>query len=417
MKIKIDFKKALLLSGILIMAVIIGWLMYKMFMQKPEQLYLPTDLGQTDTSGLGFPSAGEGTGQIIDDLGIDRLEPDEFTGPVTQEQAIKLLQETAQRDNKIISLTEHWAINASLSEDGSSVRYYNADDGKFYRIMPDGKAVELSDRKFHQVQEVTWSPAQDKAVLKYPDDTKIIYDFEAGKQVTLPKHWHEFDWAPAGDQLIFKSIGLDPDNRWLAIVNSDGSGSHTIEKIGNNADKIITSWSPNNQVIAMMTEGLDMDRKTVYFIGMHGENFRSTITEGRGFVHKWSPQGDKIVYSVYSSMNDYKPMLWRVDAQGDNIGANRLPLELETWADKCVFSSNSELYCAVPRELETGAGLFPNLGDRTSDDLYHIDLATGTKTYLSNAGYYNMTNLIITNDQKYLYFTDKITGRLHKIEL
>ncbi|MDD5555036.1 MAG: hypothetical protein PHU57_05485, partial [Patescibacteria group bacterium] len=209
-----------------------------------------------------------------------------------------------------------------------------------------------------------------------------------------------------------------PGNRWLAITNEDGSKTTAIEAIGEKDETVYPSWSPNNQVIAMYTEGADFDRQEVFFVGLNQENFKSTIVEGRGFQPQWSPKGDQLLYSVYSSGNDLKPMLWLVGAQGDSIGAGRKSLGLETWANKCAFASDTDLYCAVPRDLETGAGLFPELAENTPDRLYQIDIATGLKKLVAIPdGDYNMSDLIISEDGSELYFTDKTTQRINKINL
>lgn len=418
MNIKINFKKTLILIGFLLIVILVGYLLFKLFISPTGQINLipNQDPEQTGQTSGGLPNAGEGSGQIIDDLEPGRLVPDDSTN-IDGQNIDQLLQETASRDNKITNITTHSTLDPTLAVNGAGVNYYNKEDNKFYQLNSDGEVVALSDEQFYQVQDVNWSPKQDKAVMTFPDDSKIIYDFNTEQQVSLPSHWQEFDWSPSGEQLAFKSIGYSTDNRYMAIVNSDGSGSQVIEKIGNNADKIITSWSPNNQIIALMTEGTSFDSKTVYFMGLNGENFRSMEIAGRGFNHIWSPQGDKLIYSVYSSATDYKPMLWIADAQGDDIGANQVPLGLETWGDKCIFANNNELYCAVPRALDQGAGMLPNIANNSSDDLYYINLQTNTKTIISEEGYYNMINLIITENQNSLYFTDKLSGRLHKIEL
>jgi len=101
-----------------------------------------------------------------------------------------------------------------------------------------------------------------------------------------------------------KSIGLDTDNRWLAIANDDGSNVRAIEPLGEKDDTVYPSWSPNKQMIAMYTEGKDFTSQNVYFVGLNNENFKSTLVEGRGFQPKWSTSGNQLLYSVYSSDND-----------------------------------------------------------------------------------------------------------------
>ncbi|MDP3837170.1 MAG: hypothetical protein Q8Q67_03650 [bacterium] len=301
---------------------------------------------------------------------------------------------------------------------GGQLNYYNQADGKFYRLGADGQPITLSDKTFHQVSDVTWSTDGAQAVIIYPDGSKISYNFNTGKQVTLPKHWEDFSFSPDGNRLTAKSIGDDVENRYLIVANADGSKATSLSAIGNNADDVYPVWSPNNQAAAMYTRGVDFNRQEVFFVGLNNENFKSTIINGRDFRPLWSDSGDKLLYSVYSSDRDMMPSLWIVNAQGENIGQNRTELGLNTWSDKCTFATNSDIYCAVPESLREGAGLFPELADQTSDLLYKIDLATGVKKLIAipqtDA---NISNIMVSDDQRILYYTDKFTDRIYSIQL
>jgi len=418
LNIKFDFKKLLLLLAIMLAIAVFVFILWRLFGPAPTDTTLTTDTGNLvidPVTGLPISNLSDG-GQVVtsgDDL---PTAEDTITGATGDFLIDDLIETEVVRDNKISSATNHRVVDPTIGQDGSSVQYYNPLDGYFYRLNAQGEAELLSDQKFNQVRQVAWSPQQDKAVLYYPDGIKTIYDFQTDTQVTLPGYWDEFAWSPNGQQLAFKSLGYDAANRWLATMNSDGTGSQKIEKIGNNAEHVIVNWSPNNQIMATLDEGLDLNRKTVYLIGFNGENFKAITTQGRGFEYQWSPQGTTMLFSTYSDVNEYKPMLWRVDAQGDNIGNNLVPLGLETWSEKCTFTSNNEAYCAVPQTLERGAGLFPQTAKNTADDLYRVNLDSGTKVLLDSTSY-NMQNLMVTSDQSSLYFTDSFTGRLHKIAL
>ena len=87
------------------------------------------------------------------------------------------------------------------------MRYYNANDGKFYHLTSDGQIKEMSEQTFYNVNKVTWANNTDKAVLEYPDSSKIVYDFDKQKQTTLPKHWEEFSFSPDGGQIAAKAWG------------------------------------------------------------------------------------------------------------------------------------------------------------------------------------------------------------------
>ncbi len=315
-------------------------------------------------------------------------------------------------------LNQKPTFKPTVSKDGKSIQFYNKEDGKFYRINERGEIIPLSDKIFYDVQNVTWSPNKNKAIIEYPDGANILYDFDTQKQITLPKHWENFDFSPDGNRIVLKSLGLDPDSRWLVVANEDGSKAKPIEPLGIYGDKIQPSWSPNNQIVAMQVEGIDFDRQKVYFIGLNGENFQSAIIEGRDFRSKWSPKGDKLLYSVYSSDNNMNPSLWIVNAQGNQIGTNRKNLKIETWSDKCTFANDYELYCAVPESLPEGAGLFPELAKGIKDKLYKINIQTGTKKLIAIPdGNFTMSNLVVSDDGQYLYFVDENTQKLLSIKL
>ena len=213
-------------------------------------------------------------------------------------------------------------------------------------------------------------------------------------------------------------MGTDPENRWLAISNSDGSRIRAIEPLGTEDNSVYPAWSDNNQIIALHTKGIDFNRQKVFFIGQNSENFQSMIVEGRGFDPKWSPQGDKLLYSVYSTDTDMNPNLWVSGAQGDNIGANRKNLNLQTWANKCTYKDDTTVICSVPNSLDKGSGLFPETGKTTKDELYQLNTVTGLKKLLAvPEGAYNMSDLSISNNGFHLFFTDKTNNKLYKLRL
>jgi len=411
MDLLIRYKKVLMASGFILIVLLLGYLLYLLFF-KPS---LPTGPGPAATSTTatgGLPVAG--TGQVTPaGEPVSGLPSEEQPAglPAASEVARGGLTQTA-------ALNQAPSLGAVLASNGSDLQYYNQPDGKFYRLTKDGQATLLSDTVFHEVQKITWSPDKNKAILEYPDQAKIIYDFKTQKQTSLPKHWQDFDFSPTGSKIVFKSLAEDADNRWLAITNDQGTDAQRIAALGDNEATVYPSWSPNNQTVAMYTEGINFDQQSVFFVGLNNENFKSLTVNGRGFESKWAPAGDRLLYSVYSSGSDLKPELWITNAQGENIGAGRTKLNVQTWANKCVFASNTSLYCAIPESLEEGAGLFPDLAKNTKDNLYQIDTQTGLKRLVATpTGDAAMTNLIVSSNGYYLYFTDANTGTINKIKL
>lgn len=414
------FKKIFLIISFLAVVCLLSYFIWRLFFKASPSVFIPNE--ETPVSTEGFPTIGSNTGPGVNFEGSTGL-------PINNEQAENIYDPISNNnltgpspiasggmtETKIVNNDP--SLNLKLTSNGQ-LQYYDRIEGKFYKLNSDGTKTTLNDKIFHSVKNVIWAPTSDKAVIEYPDGTKIVYNFTTNKQVTLPSNWENFSFSASGDQIVAKSIGLDESDSWLVLVNDDGSQATAIEKIGKQADNVHSSWSPNNQIVALYTEGVDFNRQEVYFVGLNGENFKSTVVEGRGLQSQWSTDGSQLLYSVYNSRDNYNPRLWIVDATSDTIGQNRTQLSLQTWANKCTFASPTDIYCAVPDELPKGSGLLPQTADQIQDSLYKIDLNTGSQKLIAIPdGYYNISQIAVPEEQDYLYFTDKYSGAIHQIKL
>ena len=404
-----DKKRLGLIILFCLVCVVLGYAIYRIFFYTaPTTTLLPP--GELP-AGTDFPEAGEG--------GIIRpptTPPGELpaAGEVTPTGAAPTIEEEP-RVKQIVD----FSIEGSVVDPNGDMKFYNKQNGKFYRYDTAGNVELLSDEVFYNVENVTWSPNKNESIIEYPDGSNIYYNFDSKKQVTLPKHWQEFDFSPTGDKLASKSMGLSPENRWLITSDPEGNNIQTIEPMGNNSNKVVVDWSPTRQVVALSTTGetLGSYRQEVLFVGLHGENFPSIIVEGRGLETEWSTGGEKLLYSVFSPRSEYKPELWIVNADGEDIGSGRRTLNINTWADKCTFQDERFVYCGVPNNLQTGAGFNPSVADNTFDTLYKIDTETGTKTEIRLDEAHSIDEIYIGDKGKSLYFTDKTGDGLYSVEI
>lgn len=401
-------KRILLIIGFIVSVIVIAYAIYAAFFRaEPTPAEEPT------------PTAEEAAGGLV---------PAQPGAPLTAEEQAKQEAGLTQAEEvakggitQTTELTTAPVYNTVLANDGKTINFYNNSDSKFYQIDAQGNVQVISDKEFPSLDKATWDKDAQKAVLEFPDGSNIVYDFANETQVTLPNHWEDFDFSPASDELIAKSIGIDPDNRWLVLSNANGSNVTSIQELGDNESKVQMNWSPNNQVIAFSdtAEGTgSFDRKVIIPLGKNDENFKGLEVEGLGFNSKWSPDGKRLLYSVSGSYSNYRPLLWVVDGTSATMGENRKSLSLNTWVEKCTWGSASTVYCAVPQGLPPNAGLQPEAFGSFEDALYRIDIDSGRSTLMAIPdGGKAMSNLFVTSDESLLYFTNSLTENLESIKL
>lgn len=403
----LDWKKigliALFVGSVLLFAFLLYWffirvLFFSSNMTEPVATTTPGNLPNTVTID-GRIYQVDVNGQLTTAEGNQPLTITELPQTATDQASGGLTKTT--------KISQETAYFSTIDQNGNII-YYSRSKDKFYQISADGKVSEFNNKIFNNVRNVTWSNNRDLAILEYPDGSKIVYSFANNRQVTLPDHWEDFSFSPSDQQIVFKNMALDKENRYLAVANYDGSQAQVLEKIGGSENQFDANWSPNSQMAATFTEAKGGDRSEVYFIGLNNENFKSMTVEGRGFTDIWSPDGDKMIYSVYNNGSSYNPELWVVDATAETIGNNRKSLGLRTWADKCAFGDNNLVYCAVPESLPYGSGLEPAVANAVNDQIYQINLATGAKKLIAVPdGDYNVKQLFVDSQNNYLFLTDQ----------
>ena len=234
------YKKIFLILGFFALVFVLGYLIWRFFFQTTISTPIATSTPGTIN---GLPSAGLDDGTGIGQTGGQGGLPttDGQGNTFTPGQGAPSTNEpnpvAAGGITKTEIVNQSPSLDPTLNSDGS-IQYYDKNEEKFYKIDSDGKKVLLSDKAFHSVENVTWAPDKDKAVLEYPDGSKILYNFTTKKQVTLPAHWKDFSFSPDSTQIISKSMGIDSDNRWLVVSNDDGSKAKAVEAIGTTAHAI-----------------------------------------------------------------------------------------------------------------------------------------------------------------------------------
>lgn len=407
-------KKILQIIVFVLAVVALGYLLYVVFFRPTQP---PAPAANTNAGNQGFPdvNAANQNTNGVDGAANTNMVP----------AGIPAVSKVANGGlTQATSLTPEVNTQFPSPDKQGLLRYYNPTDGKFYRVNQTGAITQLGEGQFKSVSKVTWAPTTNDAILEFPDGANIYYNLDTGRQVTLPKEYEEFDFSPTSDRIAFKYMHIDKERRVLAVADADGANARTVEPMGIYDYRVQVNWSPTGRVVATWGEYMDMNRQELGFIGLNNENFKGTVVEGRGIRSTYSPDGQQLLYSVYSENTNYNPNLWIVYADGDSIGKSRRDLNIPTFADKCAFASDSKYaYCGIPLNPRDGFAVAEDFLDGVPDEIYRIDVASGVKSKVAvpadaegNAKY-AVENMTVSTDGRYLYFRDKNSGQLIKIDL
>ena len=411
-----DWKKILIIGGFVLLCVILGFTLYFMFF-RGASVITPTNEIQI---GNQLPISNEG---VVEPEGLTNISPltnqtSLFT-KVTPETSVTPASEVAEGGLTVATdLGYEPTTSIALNSDGNGLLAYNKSSGELYTLDENGNKKLLTAKKFKEADSITWSAAGNKAIMKFPDNATIIYDFVRDEQITLPSTWEDFSFNPTGTQFAFKDLENDDNKKFVGTTNSDGSGIRYVEYIGTKENKVQVQWSPSNQIVATYSQGTNGDFSKLLMIGHNQENFRGIDVNGYNVEYQYTPTGDRMVYSAQNGYSDHKPVLYIVDASGERIGYNNNSLQLNTWASKCTFAGTDTMYCAVPNEMPTGAGWYKELADNIPDSIYKINLNTGTKSFVAQPNVqYTIDQITVSEDGSNLFFTDKASQTVHKIRL
>lgn len=400
-------------------AVAAGFGIYYLFFRAPEEA-APVNEVVNEVGGLPGVPTGVPTNQVVNEVPTNAALPEAaIPERITKITAPKGVSAVAQGGVTQVSTNYTETAKGMTVANGQNNPYlYNQSDGYFYSINPQGTLTKISISKYPNVQDISWSPNGDQAILEFPDGSNILYNFRTNRQVTLPESWNDFSFNSQGTKIAFKDTNTNLEYNWLAMANPDGSQQKYIEHLGRDYDRVEVNWSKSGHAIATYNEAKDSTTTAIHLIGQNDENYRAIDGKGFNLSSMWVPDGKRLIYDAYSFDTSNKPMLYIVDAYGDRIGYNHNSLGLNTWIEKCTFQGESTMYCAVPKYLPEHAGFQPTVADDIPDYIYKIDLNTGSKAIIAEPELtYTIDTMQVSADGKYIYFTDKTTGALHYIEL
>jgi hypothetical protein len=393
-----------IIIGVLIL-IIIGILLWQNFASPPETPRTPSDTKPISGNIPRFPVGDTIDTPFGDGLdttsGIDERDDPEAGLP--------------PEERTLLQLTDFSTVAPSLNKKDDKIFFYKKDGGDLFSSDFDGKSQEkLSNITILGMTEALWSPERDRAAIFYLDEETIKGFLLIGTSsvAVLPTNIKSFSWSPRGSLLAY----LTEKNEELALTTTDLSGKNARTIFSTPILDAHIAWA-DADTIAFQTAPSGLAEGFLFGYSRSSGNFSKILGPRIGLISLFSPDGKRILIST--SSNGGKQVALTIH---NTSGTELFKTGLATIPQKCAWAGDERLYCAVPRGLERSV-LWPDdylRGELNTDDrIVLIDLKNKeTRTVFSDDAYgFDMSNLVVTEDETHLFFVNRWDGTLWRLRL
>lgn len=326
-------------------------------------------------------------------------------------------------NSKITAISEEPVLSPVLSGDDTIVKYYSAENGKTYQVGVDGKNKgTISTKELPGLSLVFWSPDKTKVITKFSQAGSAVrfyfYDYSSGQGVPLKNNIDSIAWE-SDSKIFYKYYNPSTKERSLNISNPDGTEWRKILDLDLRDVRI--ERVPQTSLVSFWTVPDAYTKTILRSTSLVGTDDKTLFQEKFGADYKWNGAGTKILLSHTDDADKSKIRL----AMINNQGGEYKNLEIPTLVAKCAWSvDNQTVYYALPGSIPDNS-VMPNdytaKKFTTADTFWKVDTATGEKNRLVELnkipGKLDAIDLFLNSDESLLFFTNRVDGKLYKINL
>ncbi|MEK7123801.1 MAG: hypothetical protein AAB851_02825 [Patescibacteria group bacterium] len=352
-----------------------------------------------------------------------------FKAPATPKEIV-LEEEIAIKEKKkpaaaqkVAAISSEAVVSPSLSPDGAKIRYYLKSNGNVLESDFNGGGVtRVSSAVLKNLIKVLWSPSRDKVISVFEENgtaKKSYYDYNTGRAASLPDGMKYIVWSKDGKQIAYNYVSGMVGN--ISVSNPDGSGWKVLQNA--RIPDLVMYWYQKDKIaFASAPSGLAASTLLSADLTKPGE-LLALFSDVYGLIANWSPSGNKLIYSATDSDGKNLNLYFKdiITQKANNFG-------LATIAEKCAWSINDKtIYCAIPDDIPARFVLPDDYYKgyfSVNDKLVKINTDTGevleifppaTGTFVS-AGY-DITQILLSPSEDYLFFVNRKDGLLYRVKL
>jgi len=236
--------------------------------------------------------------------------------------------------------------------------------------------------------------------------------------VPLKPEMSRLAWDNLGDKIFYQYTDPQSGKLTLNLSNPDGTDWKNLTAL--RRDTFISAI-PRSASVSFWSKPSALQSTYFESVSMSGKASRLILSEKFGADYLWSPNGEKVLVSASTEKGGQDILLYIMN----NNGGEFQSLSIPTLISKAVWSQDSKtVYYALlgspPKDVMLPDDYF-NKPLSTKDTFWKIDTSTGKQSRLVDlkdiTQNFDSTNLFLSPDEDALFFTERTTHKLYRIDL
>lgn len=301
--------------------------------------------------------------------------------------------------------------------------YYSLRDKTIKRITFSGEESAVVMQSFTgEVKRLVYSPTFQGAQALIEQDGKRLWyylNFRSQTASAMKEGITRLSWNTLGDSIFYQYTDPKTGRQSLNMASFNGSNWRQLADLGQSDSFLATI--PQSSRVSFWPKPNGLEATHLESIGMNSD-IRTVLGENRfGSDYLWSPNGSLVIVSSLAAKGDVVPTLGIMN----DTGGEYRDLHIPTLANKVAWSrDNQTIYYALPGAFPTGTILPNDYFSKplyTKDTFWKMNLKTGKRERLVPLGEMNQafdaTDLFLAPDETSLFFIERQSNRLYRIEL
>ncbi|MBI2052302.1 MAG: hypothetical protein HYT38_01310 [Candidatus Sungbacteria bacterium] len=324
----------------------------------------------------------------------------------------------AQKE-RLVALTQETVLGAAVTnftEPTSDLKVtYVAWDGVINQIdFNGGNKNKIGLAASERIGEVVFSRDGRLISVKYAlasgQNRYLVYDVEKKSLKSLPTNTAGLSLSPLGDKVVI----LSPGENALKISTASGDLTDFKNISATQIPDLILDWH-NDNTIALKTRPSGLAWGILYNLDLKTKKINRILGNVYGLTSLFSPSGKKVLVS-------------ETEQDGSSLKLKSINLEKNTQSaisqftlpEKCAWAQDDRtIFCGIIKtenDYIMPDDYYKRKIKSSGEEIIRINLDTG-QTQKIIEGIFNAANLFLAPDESYLFFINKIDGRLYRLTL